>query len=113
MNKERFIDYLKRHLLPTLNKGDTLVMDNLSSHKGDAVEELLRDQRIKVLYLPAYSPDLNPIELRFSKLKSVLRKLKIRDVDKLQRFLKRSPKLLSKKECQNYFRHAGYRVNNY
>lgn len=111
MNKRRFLEYLKRHLLPALNKGDIVVMDNLSSHKGREVEMLLASKGASVLYLPAYSPDLNPIELSFSKLKSVLRKLKIREVDKLQRFLKRSPKLFSKTECKNYFRHEGYTVN--
>jgi Transposase and inactivated derivatives len=111
MNKTRFLDYLKRHLLPVLNKGDIVVMDNLSSHKGLQVEMLLASKGANTLYLPAYSPDLNPIELSFSKLKSVLRKLKIRDVGKLQRFLRRSPKLFSTSECRNYFRHAGYPVN--
>ena len=83
MNKKRFAEYLKRHLLPVLNKGDIVAMDNLSAHKGDDVEVLIGSAGAKVLYLPAYSPDLNPIELSFSKLKSVLRKRKIRDVGKL------------------------------
>ena len=87
-----------------------MVMDNLSAHKGEEVETLISSKGAKVLYLPAYSPDLNPIELSFSKLKSVLRKLKIRDVGKLQRFLQRSPKLFSHTECKNDFRHAGYTV---
>ncbi len=111
MNKRRFLGYLKRHLLPVLHKGDVVVMDNLSSHKGLEVEALLASKGASVLYLPAYSPDLNPIELSFSKLKSVLRKRKIRDVGKLQRFLRRSPQLFSKTECRNYFRHAGYTVH--
>ena len=88
----------------------TGAMNNLSAHKGEEVETLISLKGAKVLYLPAYSPDLNPIELSFSKLKSVLRKLKIRDVGKLQRFLQRSPKLFSHTECKNYFRHAGYTV---
>ena len=111
MNKKRFVEYLKRHLLPVLRKGDVVVMDNLSAHKGDEVEMLIHSKGAKVLYLPAYSPDLNPIELSFSKLKSVLRKLKIRDVGKLRRFLRRSPKLFAETECRNYFRHAGYAVH--
>jgi len=110
MNKKRFLGYLKRHLLPVLKKGDMVVMDNLSSHKGSDVETLLASKGATALYLPAYSPDLNPIELSFSKLKSVLRKLKIRDVNKLKRFLHRSPKLFSKNECKNYIIHAGYTV---
>ena len=110
MNKNRFLEYLKRHLLPVLNKGDVVVMDNLSAHKGSEVEALIGSKGADVLYLPAYSPDLNPIELSFSKLKSILRKLKIREVGKLRRFLRRSPKLFSKTQCKNYFRHAGYNV---
>ena len=110
MNKKRFLDYLKRHLLPVLKKGDVVVMDNLSSHKGDDVEMLIASKGAMALYLPPYSPDLNPIEMSFAKLKSVLRKLKIRDVDKLKRFLRRSPKLFSKNECKNYVKHAGYTV---
>ena len=111
MNKKRFLEYLKRYLLPALRKGDIVVMDNLSAHKGEAVEMLIGSKGAKVLYLPAYSPDLNPIELSFSKLKSVLRKFKIRDIVKLRRFLRRSPKLFSQTECKNYFRHAGYAVH--
>ena len=111
MNKKRFLEYLKRHLLPALSTGDMVVMDNLSAHKGEDVEMLIASKGASVMYLPPYSPDLNPIELSFSKLKSVLRKLKIRDVDKLRRFLKRSPKLFSQTECNHYFRHAGYTVN--
>jgi transposase len=110
MTKVLFLDYLRRYLLPLLRKGDIVVMDNLPAHKGKDVEELLASVGVKVLYLPAYSPDLNPIELSFSKLKSVLRKLKIRDVGKLKRFLKRSPKLFTPDECKNYFKHDGYNV---
>jgi transposase len=90
MTKVLFLDYLRRHLLPLLRKGDIVVMDNLPAHKGKDVEKLVESVGARVLYLPAYSPDLNPIELSFSKLKAVLRKKKIRDVGKLKRFLKRS-----------------------
>ena len=111
MNKKRFFEYLKRYLLPVLKKGDIVVMDNLSAHKGEAVEAMIGSKGAKVLYLPACSPDFNPIELSFSKLKSGLRKMKIPDVGKLQRWLRRSPKLFSKTECRNYFRHDGFAVN--
>ena len=93
MTKTLFLDYLRQHLLPLLRKGDIVVIDNLAAHKGKDVEGLVASVGAKVLYRPAYSPDLNPIELSFSKLKSILRKLKIRDVGKLKRFLKSSPKL--------------------
>ena len=66
---------------PVLKKGDVVVMDHLSAHKGDDVEILIASKGAMALYLPPYSPDLNPIELSFAKLKSVLRKLKIRDVE--------------------------------
>ena len=110
MNKQRFLDYLRRHLLPALGRGDILVMDNLASHKGQDVEQLLASVGAKVLYLPAYSPDLNPVEPSFSKLKTILRKQKIRDVEKLKRFLKRSPKFFTPTECRNYFKYCGYRI---
>ena len=87
-----------------------VVMDNLSAHRDGRAKVLIESKGAGVLYLPAYSPDLNPIELSFSKLKSVLRKLKIREVDKLQQFLRCSPKLFSKKEYKKYFQHAGYGV---
>jgi transposase len=110
MTKILFLDYLRQHLLPLLRKGDIVVMDNLAAHKGKDVEELVASVGAKVLYLPAYSPDLNPIELSYSKLKSVLRKKKIRDVAKLKRFLKGSTKLFAPEECKNYFKHDGYKV---
>jgi len=108
MNKQRFLEYLKRHLLPALKKGDVVVMDHLSSHKGSDVETLLASKGATILYLPAYSPDLNPIELSFAKLKSVLQKLKIHDIEKLKQFLRRSPKLFEKNECKHYLKHEGY-----
>jgi hypothetical protein len=74
------------------------------------VETLLATKGATALYLSAYRPDLNPMELSFAKLKSVLRKLKIRDINKLKQFLQRSPKLFSKNECKNYVKHAGYIV---
>ena len=124
MNKKWFLEYLKRHLLPVLKKrgrcrdvlspmlceGDMVVCDHLPAHKSAVAKELIEVRGATLLPLPPYSPDLNPIELSFAKLKSVLRKEKIREVDKLKRFLRRSPKLFSKNECKNYFKHAGYTV---
>jgi len=108
MNAARFLHYLETILLPTLRKGDIVVMDNLPGHVDSRVKPLIESKGMKVLYLPAYSPDLNPIELSFSKLKSILRKEKIRDVPTLQKFLLESGYLFTKKECQNYFKHYGY-----
>jgi transposase len=113
MNAERFVHYIETILLPTLRKGDIVVMDNLSAHLDGRVKPLIESKGAKVLYLPAFSPDLNPIELSFSKLKSVLRKLKIRDVPALQKFLLESGKLFTKKECKAYFKHNGYTVHKH
>jgi len=110
MNAERFVHYIETILLPTLRKGDIVIMDNLSAHLDGRVKPLIESKKASVLYLPAYSPDLNPIELSFSKLKSVLRKEKIRDVPALQQFLLESGKLFTKKECRDYFKHDGYCV---
>ena len=79
-----------KKLIPCLNQGDVLVMDNLQSHKNPEAQQYLRDDGVKVLYLPPYSPDLNPIEMCFSKIKSILRKEKIRKVDLLHNFSKSS-----------------------
>ena len=111
MSAARFVEYVATILLPTLRKGDIIVMDNLSAHLDGRVVPLIALKGASVLYLPGYSPDLNPIELSFSKLKSVLRKLKIRDVPALQKFLLESGSLFAKKECQDYFKHDGYNVN--
>jgi len=110
MNAARFAEYIGTILLPTLRKGDIVVMDNLSAHLDGHVKPLIESKGARVLYLPAYSPDLNPIELSFSKLKSVLRKAKIREVPALQKFLLESGQLFSKRECQDYFKHYGYTV---
>ncbi|MCC8074345.1 MAG: IS630 family transposase [Clostridiales bacterium] len=75
---KRFVTYLREVLIPTLKKGDIIVMDNLRSHHVKEVEELLRQNEIIPLYLPPYSPDLNPIEKMWSKMKSCLRKWKVR-----------------------------------
>ena len=113
MNAARFVEYIETILLPTLRKGDMVVMDNLSVHIDGRVKPLIESKGAKLLYLPAYSPDLNPIELSFSKLKSLLRKEKIRDVPTLQKFLRESGNLFTKKECQNYFKHYGYTTHKH
>ena len=80
---ERFVQYLKEILLPTLRPGDIVVMDNMRSHHVKAVREILEAKGMKVLYLPPYSPDLNPIEKMWSKMKAILRRWKIRTLDLL------------------------------
>ena len=91
-----------------LDKGDIVLMDNLRSHKVDGVAEALRAVGAKVRYLPAYSPDLNPIEMLFAKLKAALRKGAARTVEALWRLIGRLVKTIAPEECRNYFRHAGY-----
>ena len=108
MNGPLFLAYLRQILVPTLCAGDVVIMDNLSAHKVQGVEEILSTAGAKVLYLPPYSPDLNPIELVFSKVKWLLRSAKERTVDALW---KKCGELLDhfpKEQCQSYLRHAGY-----
>jgi transposase len=111
MNGDRFLDYVTNILIPTLQSGDILVMDNLPVHKRVAVREALDAQGITVLFLPPYSPDLNPIEKAFSKLKSLLRKVQKRTVPELQEYLRTALDGLLSTECQNYFRSCGYKCN--
>jgi transposase len=90
------------------HKGDIVVIDNRTIHHDPEVKTLMESKRTSVLYLPPYSPDLNPIELSFSKLKTLLRKEKIRDVGNLQEFLHGSGKFFSSTDYKNYFKHNGY-----
>jgi transposase len=108
MNKQRLEAYVRDVLCPTLQEGDIVVWDNLPAHKSAVAKELIEAKGAKSLPLPPYSPDLNPIEMSFAKLKSVLRKEKIRDIGTLREFLQNPPKLFSPTECQNYLKHAGY-----
>ena len=87
---ERFVQYLKETLLPTLRPGDIVVMDNMRSHHVKAVREILEAKGMKVLYLPPYSPDLNPIEKMWSKMKAILRCWKIRSLDLLPDAIQKS-----------------------
>jgi transposase len=111
INGELFLEYVKQQLVPTLRKGDIVVMDNLSSHKVAGVKEAIESVGAGVLYLPPYSPDFNPIELVFSKLKTMVRKAKLRKMDELWKKLGELCDIFSQQECQNYFRHAGYEKN--
>jgi transposase len=112
MNGELFLAYVKQQLAPTLRPGDIVVMDNLSSHKAAGVREAIEAVGAKVLYLPPYSPDFNPIELAFSKLKRLLRTAATRTVEALWRSCGQLLDRFSEHECRNYFRHCGYRYSN-
>ena len=108
MNGDLFVAYVEQVLVPSLAAGDVVVMDNLSSHKRARVRELIEAAGCTLLYLPPYSPDLNPIELAFAKLKALLRKAGERTVEGLWAFLGRALDAFSPQECRNYFRHCGY-----
>jgi len=109
INGELFLAYVEQQLVPTLQKGDIVVMDNLSSHKVAGVKEAIESVGAEVLYLPSYSPDLNPIENVFSKLKTLVRKAKMRTVDDLWNKLGELCDIFAPEECKNYFKNAGYK----
>jgi transposase len=103
-----FQTYVEQVLLPTLKPGDIVVMDNLGSHKSKAVRRLIRSAGAKLLFLPKYSPDLNPIEQVFAKLKHLLRKAAARTVDAVTAAVGHILKAYTPQECANYFQNAGY-----
>jgi transposase len=111
INGELFLAYVNQILLPTLKKGDIVVLDNLSSHKVAGVREVIESAGARVVYLPPYSPDLNPIEMAFSKLKTMLRKMKLRTMEELWNKIGKLCDIFTTEECKNYFKHAGYGGN--
>ncbi len=108
LNGELFRAYVEQQLAPALRPGDVLVLDNLSCHLAAGVREAVERAGARLLYLPAYSPDLNPIELAFSKLKRLLRQAAERTVEGLWSALGRLLDRFSAEECRGYFRHCGY-----
>jgi transposase len=108
MTGDLFVAYVEQVLVPSLAAGDVVVMDNLSSHKRARVRELIEAAGGTPLLLPPYSPDLNPIELAFAKLKALLRKAGRRTVGGLGSFLGQALDAFDPQECQNYFHHCGY-----
>lgn len=105
---DKFLTYLRDVLIPTLRPGDIVVMDNLRTHHIQAVSDLLRSAGAQVLYLPAYSPDLNPIEKLWSKVKAILRKLRIRSLDALDAAIRFALDQVSTDDCAGWFSCAGY-----
>ena len=108
MNGDAFLTYLREILGPTLAKGDMVIMDNLSAHKVAGVKDAIEVTGAKLLYLPPYSPDLNPIEMMFAKLKALLRKAAKRTIDGLWQAIGDILDQSTPKECRNYFKKAGY-----
>jgi transposase len=108
INGELFTLYVEKVLVPTLAKGDVVILDNLGSHKGKAARRAIRAAGAHLLFLPPYSPDLNPIEQLFAKLKHLVRKAEPRTIEATWRKLGDLLDLFSPAECANYLSNAGY-----
>jgi putative transposase len=108
INATSFLAYVRQALVPTLKPGDIVVLDNLGSHKGGAVRAAIRAVGARLVFLPAYSPDLNPIEQVFAKLKHLMRRACERTIDDTCRRSGDLLKLFSPKECANYLQNSGY-----
>jgi transposase len=108
MTGEWFLAYVQQVLVPTLRRSDIVIMDNLPAHKGVAVREAIEAAGATLLFLPPYSPDFNPIENSFAKLKSILRKAAARTVDQLYEAIREALPRFTPAECRNYFTAAGY-----
>ena len=106
-----FLTYIERVLCRELRRGDLVICDNLSSHKVQGVREAIASCGADLRYLPAYSPDLNPIEMAFSKLKALLRQAAARDWESLLEATAQSLPSFTPEHCQNFFRHAQYATN--
>jgi transposase len=111
INGRVFLAWVQQQLVPSLQAGDIVVMDNLSSHKTPGVVAAIEAAGAEVRYLPPYSPDLNPIELAFSKFKKLLRDGAQRTTEKLWSLCGSALGLFTENECRNYFRHCGYRYS--
>jgi transposase len=112
MTGDLFVAYVKQVLVPTLRVGDVVVLDNLVCHKRAAAQEAIKEAGCQILYLPPYSPDMNPIELAFSKLKRLLRSAQKRTVDGLWEFLGQVLDAFAPDECLRYIQHCGYGVDD-
>jgi transposase len=108
INGRSFLAYVEQILAPTLAPGDIVIMDNLGSHKSSAVRKAIRAIGAKLFFLPPYSPDLNPIEQVFSKLKTLLRKAAERTVEDTWRRIGKLLDAFEPAECSNYLKNAGY-----
>ena len=108
INGESFLAYVEQVLVPTLNPGDIVIIDNLGSHKGKAVRRAIQAAGAKLFFLPPYSPDLNPIEQAFAKLKTLLRKAAERSVEATWRKIGALLNHFTPAECANYLANAGY-----
>jgi transposase len=105
-----FETYVERVLSPMLRPGQVVVMDNLTAHKGERVKELIEERGCELLYLPPYSPDFNPIEEAFAKIKGILRKAEARSRQALIETIGQAISAISARDAQGFFEHCGYRA---
>ena len=113
INGESFLAYVEQFLVPELTPRHTVILDNLGSHKSQTVKQAIRNTGARLFYLPPYSPDLNPIEQAFAKLKHMLRKAKQRSIDTVWKTVGQILQSIPAEECRNYFINAGWvRVNS-
>jgi transposase len=110
INGEIFSVYVQEMLVNTLNEGDILVLDNLSVHKVFGALEPLREKGVSIMFLPPYSPDYNPIELKWSKMKAKLRALKPRTLDELVSSMKIALESITQTDIEHWFKHCGYKL---
>ena len=108
MTRAIFVEYLRQCLVPALRPGDIVIMDNLAAHKGEAVRQIIEQAGAELRFLPAYSPDLNPIEQAIAKLKAHLRKAQERSIDSLCPRIGKLLDLFLPQECANFFANSGY-----
>lgn len=108
INGQRFLAYVEQALVPKLKPGDVVILDNLGSHKGKAVRHAIRKAGAHLIFLPKYSPDLNPIEQLFAKLKTLLRKKAARNVEAICKAIGQLLDGFTPQECANYIANAGY-----
>jgi len=108
INGQRFRIYVEKVLVPTLSPGDIVIMDNLGAHKSSAVRQAIRAAGAKLILLPKYSPDLNPIEKLFAKIKHYLREAQARTKDAVSQAIAKVLETIKPEECKNYFASSGY-----
>lgn len=108
MNGDAFRAYVEQVLVPELSEGDVVIMDNLPAHKVTGIRQAIENAGAKLQYLPPYSPDFNPIEMAFSKLKALLRKAAARTINELWEIIGNLIDTFTPQECHNYFEAAGY-----
>jgi transposase len=109
INDEAFRIYVETELIKTLKPGDIVVLDNLGSHKGAAVRDIVRAAGARLFFLPPYSPDLNPIEQLFAKLKHFMHRAARRSVEAVHNAIAETLDAITPRECQNYIENAGYK----